>query len=63
MTQYDNTIVLENDTIQLLFNSELTIRPYLMRLKNDTHEMYEMRFSEQELEYFSQWIIQSIRSE
>lgn len=63
MSNQDSTIVLENDTIQLLFNSELTIRPYLMRLKNDTHEMYEMRFSEQELEYFSQWIIQSIRSE
>lgn len=60
MTEKDSIIFFENDTIQLLHNRELTIRPYLMRIKNYLHETYEMRLNEADLKTLSEWINSSI---
>lgn len=37
------TIILENDIIEILYNKNLTNKPYLLRLINYNNELYEMR--------------------
>jgi hypothetical protein len=37
------TIILENDIIEILYNKNLTNKPYLLRLVNYNNELYEMR--------------------
>lgn len=37
------TIILENDIIEILYNKNLTNKPYLLRLISYNNELYEMR--------------------
>lgn len=56
------TIVLENDVIEILYNKNLKRKPYLLRLVNYNHELYEMRADENDLKELS-LILENIVSE
>lgn len=43
------TIVLENDVVEILYNKNLSKKPYLFRLVNYNNELYEMRADENDL--------------
>ena len=43
------TIVLEHDIVEILYNENLSKKPYLFRLVNYNNELYEMRADENDL--------------
>lgn len=47
------TIVLENDIVEILYNENLSRKPYLLRLVNYNNELYEMRADENDLKELS----------
>ena len=48
------TIVLENDMIDIFYNTNLTRKPYLLRMYNYHNETYEVRLDENDLQELSQ---------
>jgi len=57
-----NVMVLDRDTVELLFNDQLSNRPYLIRLKNDYGEMYEMRCDKEELRWLSGFLNKTLEN-
>lgn len=43
------TIVLEHDIVEILYNENLSRKPYLFRLVNYNNELYEMRADDNDL--------------
>jgi hypothetical protein len=48
------TIILDDNIIEILYNENLSKNPYLIRFFNYDNQTYEMRASEQELKQLSE---------
>jgi hypothetical protein len=51
-SDYHKVLILEDDVIDIYYNSSLKKKPYLIKLTNYDNETYELRCDEEDLRKF-----------
>jgi hypothetical protein len=63
MSNKIKTILLEDDIIEIFYNSNLTKKPYLIRLMNYNNDPYEIRANKEDIEEISLILNQLIQND
>jgi len=63
MSNKIKTILLEDDIIEIFYNSNLSKKPYLIRLMNYNNDLYEIRANKEDIDEISLILNQIIQND